>query len=77
MLYVAGMLGLAALLVLTPLLVRASPGHRLMIAGTAIDVAVLAIELISAHHIDAMIYHPQGPFTRAAIAYFIGAASIT
>jgi hypothetical protein len=76
LLYVGGMLGLAVLVVLTPLLLRASTGRRLMIGGTAIVIGMLAIELISAHWIDVVIYHPQGPFTRAAIVYFVGAATI-
>lgn len=76
MLYVAGMLGLAVLVVLTPWLLRASSGRRLMIGGATIVIGMLAIELISAHWVDAVIYHPQGPFTRAAIVYFIGAATI-
>lgn len=77
MLYVVAMLGLAALVLLTPLLLRASAGRRLMIGGCAIVTGMLAVELISAHWIDALIYHPQGPFTRAAIVYFVGAATIT
>jgi hypothetical protein len=75
--YVVAMLGLAILLLLIPMLVRASAGRRLMIGGTAIIVAVLALELISQHKMDAVIYHLEGPFARAAIAYFIGAAAIT
>ena len=76
LLYVTTMLGLAILVVLTPMLVRASAGRRLMVVGTASVVAVLALELISAHKLDAAIYHALGPFTRAAIAYFIAAAVI-
>jgi hypothetical protein len=75
-LYVVGMLSLAILLLLTPALVRASTGQRLTIFGTAIVMGMLAIELISLHRLDAVIYHAQGPFTRAAIVYFIGAAAI-
>jgi hypothetical protein len=75
-LYVVAMLGLAILLLLTPMLLRASAGRRLMIGGTALVTAMLAIELISEHKLDAVIYHAQGPFVRAAIIYFIGAAAI-
>jgi hypothetical protein len=76
LLYVVAMLGLAILVLLTPLLVRASAGRRLMVGGTAIVVTLLALELISAHELDAVIYHLQGPFTRTAIVYFIGATAI-
>jgi hypothetical protein len=74
--YVVAVLGLAILLLLRPMLLRASAGRRLMVGGTAIVVAVLALELISVHKVDAVIYHLQGPFARAAIAYFIGAVTI-
>lgn len=68
--------GLAILLLFTPRLLRATQGRRLTIVGAAIVLAVLSVELISPHPLDAAIYHFEGPFTRAAIAYFIGAVAI-
>lgn len=76
MAYTAFMLGLAVLVLLTPMLLRAAAGRRLMVAGVTVVVAMLATELISQHDVDALIYHRKGPFALAAIAYFIGASTI-
>lgn len=69
--------GCILVLLLLPYFVRTSNGRRLMLVGLSIILGMLALELISPHHIDAMIYHPEGPFYRAAIVYFIGAATMT
>ena len=76
LLNVVATLAILALLVLVPKLRRASHGSLLMISGSAIVIALLAIELISLHGIDAVIYQSAGPFTRAAVVYFVGAAAI-
>jgi hypothetical protein len=73
LIYVATMFGLAVLVLLTPMLLRASAGRRLMVVGTTIVLGMLAIELISEHNMDAIIYHREGPFSRTAITYFVGA----
>lgn len=72
----AVVLGLVVFLALVPKLRTASAGFRLMAGGTAIVLGVLAVELISTHRMDAVIYHREGPFARVAIAYFIGALAI-
>lgn len=74
--YTVGALGLVAALILLPFIGRASAWRLLMAAGTGIVLAILALELISPHNIDAFLYHPAGPFTRSAIAYFAGAIFI-
>lgn len=74
--YTAFMLCLAVLVLLTPMLLRASAGRRLMVGGVTIVLAMLAMELISQHEWDAVIYHRQGPFALAAITYFVGASAI-
>lgn len=64
-------------LAVLPLFLRASAGRRLTLVGIALILGTLALELISLHRMDAVIYHPEGPFLRSAIAYFLGAASMT
>ena len=76
LLYVSAMLCCIVLLLLIPYLVRAAPGRRLMVFGGVVMAGMLAIELISPHHIDAIIYHPAGPFTRSAIVYFVAAMAV-
>ncbi len=76
LLYVTGMLGCFVLLILVPYLARVSKGRRYMVIGSLIIAAMLSLELISPHYIDAVIYHPEGPFARSAIAYFIGGVAI-
>lgn len=76
LLYLIGMFGCLVLLLLLPSLMRAPKGRRYMVIGSLVIGAILALELVSPHYIDAIIYHPEGPFARSAIAYFIGAAAI-
>ena len=76
LLYVSAMLGCIVLLLLIPYLVRVSPGRRLMVFGGLTMAGMLAIELISPHRLDAIIYHAAGPFTRSAIVYFVAAMAV-
>jgi hypothetical protein len=76
LIYVAGMLLLALLLLLLPYLVRANAGRRMMVLGTFMGLIVLALELISPHRIDRIIYHTIGLFALSAIVYFVGAILI-
>lgn len=76
LLYVSGMLGCIAVLFLVPYLVRAGQGRRLMVLGSVMVAAMLVLELVSPHYVDAVIYHPVGPFALSAIVYFIGAGII-
>jgi hypothetical protein len=76
LLYVSGGSGLLVLLLLLPYLGGTTAGRRSMTIGALVIVAMLTLELISPHYIDAIIYHPEGPVLRSAIAYFIGTAFI-
>jgi hypothetical protein len=77
MLYVSGMLGLALCLVMLPTFLRANAAWRMRAIGGVIILAVLALELISLHQVDAIIYHYVGGYyARSSIAYFTGAALI-
>lgn len=69
--------GCIAVLLLLPYFLRASGGRRLMLVGTSLILGMLALEMISPHHIDAVIYHAEGPFYRSAIVYFAGAMAVT
>ena len=69
----AGASGAILLLLLSPMLARLSIGRQLMTLGTLIVVAMFGVELISLHHIDAIIYHPVAGFARCAVIYFLGA----
>ena len=64
-------------LLLLPYSLRASMGRRLMLVGMAMTIGMLALELISLHRLDVVIYHPEGPFFRSAIVYFVAAAALT
>lgn len=66
--------GLLVLLALTPLLRRSTLGHRLVVIGSWLIVAMFGLELVSLHITDRYIYQPVGPFALCALVYFLGAA---
>ena len=76
LIYVAGMLLVAVLLVLVPYLARADAGRRLTVLGSLTAITVFGLELISPHYVDQIIYHTVGLFALAAIVYFFSALLI-
>lgn len=64
-------------ILLWPRLRRQPAGCRLMAAGAATVMAVLGVELISLHPMDAWLYHPVGPAAPCAMIYLLGALLAT
>lgn len=78
MLWGAALAGAALLALILPLLLRRlGKGARLVLCGNLILCAMLAVELISLHWIDALIYHPVLTFAPCAFVYFGGAVLVT
>lgn len=69
----AALLG-AAVLVLIPYLARHSNGRRLQVLGSLLVLLLVALELISLHSVDRIMYTPIGLFMTSAIGYFLAAA---